>query len=78
MLNERPASGCSKKQVTIVLSSTKVNYIALIFIIKKITQIRLLLTKICLLDKKRHYVKIKVKQENKRIEQIKTIVIGQE
>lgn len=39
---------------------------------------RLLITKISVLDKKDHYVEIKVLKDSKRIEQIKADSVGQE
>lgn len=50
------------------LLSIKIEYIILIFVVKEATWIRLLLTKIDLLDKKDHFAKIKVLKDSKRME----------
>ena len=74
MLNKGLVSQYSKKQATVAFSLTKAKYMALTLVEKEATWIRLLLTEVSLLNKKGQYTEIKVIQESKRVEQIKTNV----
>lgn len=60
------------------LSSIKAKYVALTFAAKEATWMRLLLIKLGLLDKKGHYVEIKVLKNSKEVEQIKANAERQE
>ena len=62
MLNGGPVSWCSKRQATVALSSTEAEYVALTLAAKEATWLRLLLTKIGLLDEDGQYAVIKVAQ----------------
>lgn len=69
---------CSQWQATMALLSTEVKYVILTFTAKKATWMRLLLTKVGLLDKKGQYAEIKVVQRSKKVKQIKANVTRQE
>ncbi len=68
MLNRGPVSWYSKRKTTVILSLTEAEYVALTLAAKKTTWMRLLLTKIGLLDKEGQYAEIKVIQRSKRKE----------
>lgn len=62
----------------VALLPIEAKYVALTFAVKKATWIKLLLTKIDLLDKKSQYAEIKVLQKSKRVEQIKVNLTKQD
>lgn len=57
-------SWCSKRQPTVALSSTKVEYIALTLAAKEATWLRLLLTELGLLQSDQQHALIKVSEHN--------------
>lgn len=60
LLNSDPVSWYLKRQAIVALLLTKAKYIALTITTKNVTWLRLLLTKIGLLDRNGQYAKIKV------------------
>ncbi len=70
MLNGGPVSWCSKRQLTVALSSTKAEYIALTLAAKEATWIRLLLTELGLLQLDQQHALIKVSERNTSVLQI--------
>ncbi len=78
MLNGGLVSWCSKKQAIVALSLTEAEYVTLTLAAKEATWMRLLLTKVGLLDEEGQYAKIKVIQRSKRTEQIKADATRQE
>ncbi len=64
MLNRGLVSWCSKKQATVVLSSTEAEYIALTLAAKEATWLRLLLTEFGLLQPDQQHALIKVSEYN--------------
>ncbi len=64
MLNCGPVSWCSKKEPTVALSSTEVEYIALTLAAKEATWLRLLLTELGLLQPDKQHALIKVSKQN--------------
>lgn len=76
ILNKGLVSQCLKWQIIMALSSIKTKYMVQILATKVTTQIRLLLTKIELLDENSQYVMIKLVR-SMRIKQIKADVKGQ-
>ena len=64
MLNRGPVSWCSKKQATVALSSTEAEYIALTLAAKEATWLRLLLTKLGLLQPDQQHALIKVSEHS--------------
>ena len=60
MLNRGPVSWCSKKQPTVALSCTEAEYIALTLAAKEAMWLRLLLTKLGLIQPDEHHALIKV------------------
>lgn len=70
MLNRGPVSWYSKRQSTVTLSSTKIEYIALTLAAKEATWLYLLLTELGLLQPDKQYALIKVSQNNTCIQNI--------
>lgn len=64
MLNGGPGSWCWKRQPTVALSSTETESIALTLAAKEATWLRLLLTKLGLLQVDQQHALIKFSQEN--------------
>ena len=64
MLNGDPVSWCSKRQLTVVLSSTEAKYIALTIPAKKATWLRLLLTELGFLQPNQQHALIKILEAN--------------
>ena len=64
MLNGGPVSLCSKRQVTVALTSTKAEYIAPTLAAKEATWLRLLLTKLGLLLPDQQYAEIRISDSN--------------
>ena len=64
MLNGGPVSWCSKRQSIAALSSTKAEYIALTLAAKEATWLRLLLTKLGLLDPNDQHAQIMILESN--------------
>lgn len=81
MLNKGPISSSSKSQPIVALSSTQAEYIALTLATKQATWLRLLLTKLGLLQLNEQYALIKVSQNNtctQRIYENLSIAYGKE
>lgn len=70
MLNGGPVSWCSKRQVTVALSSTEAEYIALTQAAKEATWLRLLLTELGLLEPDQQHAQIKISNNNTCIQAI--------
>ncbi len=64
ILNRGPVSWCSKRQATVALSSMEAKYIALTLAAKEATWLRLLLTKLGLLQPHDPHAKIFIKENN--------------
>lgn len=64
MLNSSLVSWCSKRQPTVVLSSTEAEYIALTLVVKEATWMRLLLTELGFLQTDQQYTFIKISKYN--------------
>lgn len=60
ILNSVSVSWCFKKQAIIDFSSTEAKYVAMTLAMKEVTWLRLLLTKVGLLDKDNKYAEIKM------------------
>lgn len=70
MLNSGPVSWCSKRQPTVALSSTEVEYIALTLAAKEATWLRLLLTELSLLHPDQQHAPLNVSQNNTSVQSI--------
>lgn len=78
MLNRGSVSWCLKYQSMVALSSTEVEYVALMVVLKKAMWLRLLLIELGLLLPNNQYTEIKVIKENKGIKKIKANLRDQE
>ena len=70
MLNGGPISWCSKRQLTVALSSTEAEYIALTLAAKEATWLRLLLTELGVLEADQQHAEIKVSNKNSCVQAI--------
>lgn len=75
MLNGGLVDWNSKRQTTVVFSSTEVKYMMLTFVIKNATSVSLLLTNISLFNKENLYIEINIQKNSKGEEQIKANVV---
>lgn len=75
MLNGGPVSWCSKRQVTVALSTIEAEYITLILAAKEATWLRLLLTESDPLQTTDQYAEISVQWENTGVKALKNDAI---
>lgn len=76
MLNSGPVSLCSKRQPPVALSSTEARYITLTLSAKESTWLRLLLTKLGLLEANDQHAEINVNQENTGVQALQKDLAG--
>lgn len=76
MLNGRPVSWYSKRQSTVVFSSTEAEYIALTLAAKEATWLQLLLTKLGLLEPDQQHAQIKISNKNTYVQAINNNLDG--